>query len=219
MGGLTRLAAAVAVSLVVIAPAAAAAKKRPVGFEISRVSGFEHMTFQGGVGASCPANPLCGYSGDVRFDIAESRRGGTIVLAPGNGENFGTAATRGTTTASVTNPAIPGACTESVDHFGENVLLEVHGSRVAVVMHPSLDVGPDVLRTRCAGPGESDLTLANANPLAVVPLSRFKKRSVSLAVDYQAPFTAEPFKGQVEMHMRLLLKRSKRLDREISKHL
>jgi hypothetical protein len=113
----------------------------------------------------------------------------------------------GTVTSALTRAGAM-ACRDSQRLNGPGVLtLRYSGGRVHARYGDADSTASDPLRTRCPGPGVSDV--ASSRPLAAgsFPLSTFRGRRITLELRTGAPYSADGYSGRTRPDVKVVLRR------------
>lgn len=190
MVGLARAFLVAPIALTALAPVAPAAAKAE-RYRVTYARGFVRL--QLGSGAS---------QGVVKHTLSKAKRGGSLSYDPSNGEGSGSFPANASTTASV------GSCTDRVAVRRERIeILPRAHRREEVRFTPAPDRASDVLATKCAAPGLSDLPAAQ-RPFVPVAREPFANDTVRLLVRWSGPVSTGTYTGTLEMRFRLVLRRS-----------
>lgn len=190
-----------ATSLLALAPAGdafAAGGARVLVYKIAKASGYIRADFHGDDSAGCRQRGVCGYDGTVEYLFGGKPRSAEAFFLLDKRSGFVGGGNFRTTAATLAKVAIPGSgdCTDNVAHSADNFQFQRRGGKVTVTFHNAqADSGPDYLNTRCPGPGEVDLTLANALPTGTFPVSSFKAHTVNILLSGNRTFTGGGFDG------------------------
>ncbi|HEX8854394.1 MAG TPA: hypothetical protein VF752_02245 [Thermoleophilaceae bacterium] len=183
---------AAALASAVLIPAAPAVAKSE-RYSVTYARGLVQMSFQGN-----------GTSGLVKHTIRSAKRRGAVLYDPSNGKGSGSFPVDARTVAE------SDSCTDNVKVRRERIdLLPRSNRREQIVFAPAPDRAHDVLATKCAAPGLSDLDAAQI-PEVVVPRAPFTNDTLRLTMRFSAHFQAGAYSGRVQMRLRLVMRRSTR---------
>jgi hypothetical protein len=204
------LAAAIALAALAIAPTAEAAKRGWI-YDVTKASGFETVTFTGDQDAACELYDVCGYSGEVGYQISGKPKGKLVVTRSKSGKVQGHASyrTKGLTVTRVTPPSDqPGPdCTQTIAHKTDTFDIFSRGvanDRLMFVWHAT---GTDYLDTKCGGPNEGAVSDAGVLPEALFQTKDFFDGSKpSFAVRGATPFRAGGFTSNIKYSLRFKMK-------------
>jgi len=215
VGGKNALLGIAATALLALVPAADALGTgggRVLVYRITQAGGYIRADFQGDQAAGCQDRGVCAYDGAVQYLFGGKPRSAEAFFLLDKRSGFvggGNFRSTATTLAKVTIPGSEG-CTDSVPHSADSFQLLRRGGKVTVSFHGAeTDSGTDYLNTRCPGPGEVDLTNANALPAVAFPVSAFKARAFKIVLFGERPFTGGGFAGKASWNVQFSLQRSR----------
>lgn len=215
MGGkkaLLVIAATASLAFVPASDAFGSAGARVLVYKITRASGYIRADFRGDQNAGCQDRGVCGYVGAVQYLFGGRPRSAEAFLLLDKRSGFVGGGNFRTTAATLAKVAIPGSddCTDTVAHSADNFQLARRGTKITVTFHNAqADTGPDYLNTRCPGPGEVDLTFAQALPTGTFPVKSFKALKVDIVLAGQKSFTGGGFGGTASWNVHFTLQASR----------
>lgn len=218
-------AAAIALALVVPAPALAAKTHTTnLAYRVTQAQGVETATFQGDGTSACANAGLCGYSGTATYSFNTPRRGFAVLTIERRGHRqaglgdveFGI---DGTTTSNVSQAGVAQPCVDSVKHRFDSLDSVVSGSRALFGLHAfnASDLASDYLGSHCAGPTEGDMVAGQVLPSVVLPLSAMRKSRVHFELHSDLPFHVGPFTGRLKVDAAYTFKRDRKAERRLNK--
>jgi hypothetical protein len=204
------LAAGVALAALAVAPTADAAKRGSI-YDITKATGFEHVTFTGDQDGGCELYKVCGYSGETRYAIGGKPKGTLVVTRSRSGKVQGRATykSKGLTTTRVSPPSDQQApdCTQAIVHRTDTFDLFTRGSRNDKMMFVWHMAGPDYLDTKCGGPNEGAVSDAGAHPEAFFDTKDFFHGiKPSFAIKGATPFRAGGFSSTIDYKLQFKMK-------------
>jgi hypothetical protein len=204
------LAAGIALAALAIAPTAEAAKRGWI-YDVTKATGFERVTFIGDDAGGCDLYGVCGYSGQVGYEISGKPKGTLRLTRSKSGKVRGHASYRsdGVTATRVTPPPDQDApdCTQTIHHGIDTFDLFSRGSHNSRLMFVWHQVGPDFLDTKCTGPNEGAVGDA-----AVLPQALFRTKDFfdgtkpSFTFKGSNPFRAGGFSSSIKYRLTYKLK-------------
>jgi hypothetical protein len=192
------IAATLLLALVPATDALGSGSGRVLVYRITQASGYIRADFQGDQSAGCQDRGVCGYAGAAQYLFGGRPRSAEAFFLPYKRSGFVGGGNFRTTATTLSKVSIPGSddCTDSVAHSADSFQMIRHAGKVTVSFHGAqADSGTDYLNTRCPGPGEVDLTAANALPAVAFPPRAFKARAFKIVLFGQRPFTGGGFSG------------------------
>jgi hypothetical protein len=203
------LAAGIALAALAITPTAEAAKRGWI-YDVKAASGFEHVVFTGDQVGGCEIYGVCGYSGEVRYEISGAPKGTLRLARSKSGKVVGRATYRskGRTTTRVTPPDQAASdCTDSIAHKRDSFDLFSRGSHNDRLMFVWHAVGPDFLQTKCTGPNEGAVSDADVLPQALFRTRDFfDGTKPSFTIKGSNPFRAGGFSSAIDYKLHFKLK-------------
>lgn len=204
------LAAGTALAVLAIAPNADAAKRGWV-YDVTKASGFERVAFAGDDAGGCSLYGVCGYSGQVSYEISGKPTGTLQVTRSKSGKVQGRATYRshGVTATRVTPPSDQGGpdCVQAINHGTDTFDLFSRGSHNDRLMFVWHAVGPDFLDTKCTGPNEGAVSDAGVLPQALFRTKDFFGGTrPSFTFKGSNPFRAGGFSSSISYRLTYKLK-------------
>jgi hypothetical protein len=204
------LAAGIALAALAIAPSAEAAKRGWI-YDVTKASGFEKVSFIGDENGGCVLYGVCGYSGQVGYEISGKPKGTLLVTRKKSGKIEGRAIykSKGFTSTRVSPPPEQSGpdCTQTIAHKKDTFDIFSRGSQNDRLMFQWHSVGTDYLDTKCTGPNEGAVSDAGVLPEALFQTDDFfDGTKPSFAIKGATPFRAGGFSSNIEYRLQFKMK-------------
>ncbi|HEX8101829.1 MAG TPA: hypothetical protein VF533_04410 [Solirubrobacteraceae bacterium] len=173
-------------------------------YRIARIGGTLTTELTGGAEPACTLLDACGLAGSLALRLGKPEGG--VDLVGGDPDSHHIVNVTATRTASAGRPDGSG-CTDTAASPGRVDLsfADTPAGGLRVSLGPA--DGPDLLRTRCAGPGADDLA-GNAIAAGEIPAGRIGKPRISVVLRPAGGLRGTPFTGTSTGELTLTLEQA-----------